>query len=255
MKTRSKSDPQSSFKNSKPWIPILASGVLIAFMGFTPQSFGGGYYKGGDYAPVEAFKYGVGPYGAIQGGANLYQSYEGTQRATVGGRSVALEVKEKLGGFVGLKLGYGFDGGVVRPAIELDAFYNAADFKVEGRVDGKVVAKGTGRFDTGAFLVNGLLRFDLGGPFMPYLGAGAGFWFGQVDDARLTVVGGPSIKGDDTSSGAGFAAQGLGGFDYWFSEKLSAFTEYKFLNYFGSDLPTSDTVSQHLLGVGLRMNF
>ncbi|MFQ3577962.1 MAG: hypothetical protein SNJ52_02990 [Verrucomicrobiia bacterium] len=222
----------------------------------------GGIVMAGPYAKgpsdQEPFRYGIGagPYWGLHGGVNAYQTYEGTRRATVAGRSVALEVKEKLGGFGGLKFGYNFNGGFIRPALEVDTFYNGADFTVGGRVDGREVVRGSGRFDTGAFLVNGLLRMDLGGSFIPYVGVGGGFWIGQVSDPTLRLANGQTIKGESGSqNGSGLAAQGLAGFDYYLAPQTSLFTEYKWLNYFGSDLPGGSTVGQHLIGLGMRFNF
>lgn len=202
--------------------------------------------------PVETF--GQGLYFAIQGGINAYQSYEGTERGTVNGVSVALEMREKVGGFGGIKVGYGWGGQTIQPAVELDLFYNGADYAVDARVDGDRIGSVTGRFDTGAALVNGIIRFDFD-RFKPYVGVGIGGWLGQVEDTRIagTSGGGVRIASDDTKGD--FALQAIAGFDYFVTPRFSLFTEYKFLNYFGVDLPTDDPVMQHLVGVGARWFF
>lgn len=201
-------------------------------------------------APVPS--YGVGSYFALQGGINAYQEYEGTERASLGGTSVALEAKEKIGGFGGIKWGYGWDGNVVKPALELDAFYNGADYDVEARVAGSRVGSVTGRFDTGAFLINGLLRFDTGSSFLPYVGVGVGGWFGQVEDTRVSISGVGSARVSSGDTNGDLALQALAGCDWFFNPSTSLFLEYKYLNYFGVDLPSDDPLGQHLVGVGVR---
>lgn len=196
--------------------------------------------------------YGVGMYFALQGGINAYQEYEGTERANIGGSSVALEAKEKVGGFGGIKWGYGWDGQTVKPALELDAFYNGVDYDLEARVNGSRVGSATGRFDTGAFLINGLLRFDTGSTFMPYVGVGAGGWFGQVEDTRISISGLGSARVSSGDTNGDFALQALAGFDWFFNPSTSFFVEYKYLNYFGVNLPSDDPLGQHLAGIGVR---
>ncbi len=87
--------------------------------------------------------YGVGFYGAIDMGANIYQDRGGTRTFTGDNRNIdptdrdfdaTLEVdpKNDVGFFGGIKLGYVFGTGVVRPTVEGDFFYNGfrggADF-------------------------------------------------------------------------------------------------------------------------------
>ena len=205
--------------------------------------------------PAPAPVYGVGPYVALQGGANVYQSYEDTVRLNSGGNSYALEAKERVGGFGGVKFGYAWDGEVVRPAVELDAFYNGADSKLVLRENGREIANESARFDTGAFLANGLLRFN-SERFQPYMGVGVGVWVGQVNDTRFTVTGGESVRISNNDTNADLAAQALGGFDFFAADRISIFVEYKFLNYFGVDAPQfNDPVHQHLVGGGVRFFF
>ncbi len=210
-------------------------------------------------APAPAPAYGQGWYFGLQGGLNVYQDYQNTNRngsfRLPSGKKVDTKLDtSNVGGFGGIKLGYGFGGGAIKPALELDAFYNAYDIKFSAKTS-DASANGKGRLDSGAFLGNLMFRYD-GGRFMPYLGAGAGFFWGQVDDVRLTL-GSESITGESDSS-TEFAWQILGGFDYFFNPRTSFFTEYKFLNY---ENPNSDrifgssAVRMHLIGVGVRWFF
>jgi opacity protein-like surface antigen len=209
-------------------------------------------------APAPVSSFGEGLYFALHGGLNAYQSYEGTGRATTeGGESAALEFREKVGGYGGIKIGYGWGGGAVKPAIEFDGFYNAVDFAADARLDGKKFGSATGRNDTGAFLINGILRFETGSNFSPYVGAGAGFWVGQTSDFRISGnSGSPSLRVPSNDNATGFAWQLMAGFDYFMSERMSFFSEYKWLNYqdvqFGN---SEDRTGQHLVGVGIRWFF
>src|SRR6516165_7548461 len=83
--------------------------------------------------------YGVGFYGAIDMGANVYQNRGGDQTFTqdnpdrIGfGDTLDVSPKNDVGFFGGIKLGYVFGTGVFRPTIEGDFFYNGfrggADF-------------------------------------------------------------------------------------------------------------------------------
>ncbi len=199
--------------------------------------------------------YGVGPYVALYGGINAYQNYDGTQRFSIGDTTYAVERKEKIGGFGGLKAGYVFNDGPVRPAVELDAFYNGVDSDIELRANGRRIADLSERYDTGAFLGNFILRFDLG-MFQPYVGAGAGIYVGQADDIRFTVPGVGSVSRGSSDTEVGFAWQVLAGSDIFFTENVSLFFEYKWLNYEDANVfGAGDRIGQHLVGAGVRFFF
>src|SRR6185312_12340460 len=75
--------------------------------------------------------YGVGFYGAIDLGANVYQDRGGNRTFTQDnpnllgfGDTLTVDPKNDVGFFGGIKLGYVFGTGVVRPTIEGDFFYN-----------------------------------------------------------------------------------------------------------------------------------
>lgn len=232
--------------------------TVIALIAMTGVALAGEQMVDSKYvAPIEPAPpvYGVGPYFALQGGINAWQNYEGTERTSIGGVSIAAEREEKVGGFGGIKLGYAFGQGAVRQALELDAFYNGVDSDIEFRADGDRFADLSQRYDTGAFLVNYLVRFDLGS-FQPYIGAGAGLWVGQAEDTRLTIPGVTSIRQGNSDTETGFAWQAVAGSDFFFSESFSLFLEYKWLNYQNTNLQgANDRVGQHLVGAGLRFFF
>ena len=197
--------------------------------------------------------YGVGLYGAIQAGINAHQEYRdldndrrvddrGIDEGGIEDIRFAFEPDGKVGGIVGAKLGYVFGTERIRPAVEIDGFYNG--FTAEGE-DFESDLK------TGAFLTNFLVRFDLG-RFQPYLGAGVGFYTVQFD--REEVAGVRDDNSDDSDEG--WAWQVVAGSDYYFTEKLSAFLEYKYLNYeTDGDVFGEGRIDQHIVALGLRLHF
>src|SRR5437667_5859251 len=75
--------------------------------------------------------YGVGFYGAIDMGANVFQNRGGNRTFTQDnpnllgfGDTLTVDPKNDVGFFGGVKLGYVFGTGVVRPTVEGDFFYN-----------------------------------------------------------------------------------------------------------------------------------
>src|SRR5256714_5614823 len=75
--------------------------------------------------------YGLGFYGAIDMGSNVYQNRGGTRTFTDDnpnspffGSTLDVDPKNDVGFFGGIKLGYVFGSGVVRPTVEGDFFYN-----------------------------------------------------------------------------------------------------------------------------------
>ena len=93
--------------------------------------------------------------------------------------------KNDVGFFGGIKLGYVFGTGVVRPTVEGDFFYNGfrggADFTLRDSF-GDVLAQRnvTTWINTGAFMGNFILRFAPGNQkFQPYAGAGVGVYYAE----------------------------------------------------------------------------
>ena len=175
-----------------------------------------------------------------------------------------------------MKLGYVFKtDALVRPAIELDSYW------VQSRQTDRNTSKDNtpgyypymtgssspitttettfnGRANTFANMVNGLAKFDLGS-FQPYAGLGIGFattgWSG-------TVKGVEKINGDvyarynqssfNQSSSTYFAVQVVAGADYYVCNKMSVFTEYKFLNVCGDN---GSSLRNNIVGAGVRYHF
>src|SRR6476646_9429771 len=102
-------------------------------------------------APPPVYAYGLGFYGAIDAGANVYQNR-----------------------------GDDFGAGLVRPTIEGDFFYNGfrggADFTLRDRFGDTIGERNvTTWINSGAFMANFILRLAPGeGRFQPYAGAGVG---------------------------------------------------------------------------------
>src|SRR5262245_2395790 len=82
-------------------------------------------------APPPPPMYGLGFYGAIDMGANIYQNRGGDRTFTQDnpnlpgfGDTLDVDPKNDVGFFGGIKLGYVFGTGVVRPTLEGDFYYN-----------------------------------------------------------------------------------------------------------------------------------
>jgi opacity protein-like surface antigen len=221
-------------------------------------------------APPPPPVYGTGFYGGVDMGANLYQNRGGDRTFTNNdlnspflGYSLDVNPKNDVGFFGGLKLGYVFGTGVVRPTLEGDFFYNGfrggADFNL---VDpfGTVVAQRdlTTWINTGAFMGNFILRFDFG-RFQPYAGAGVGVYYAESAGAEIVdpVTGRVPVNTGGGQSHADLAWQVVAGSDYFFTQNMSAFIEYKYLDYTSTQIDTNHSrdLGQHLLGAGVRFFF
>jgi opacity protein-like surface antigen len=197
--------------------------------------------------------YGVGWYGAIQAGVNAHQNvFDDSSDRTFNNIRFSFEEDSDVGGFVGAKLGYVFGTGKIRPAVEFDGYYNHFDADLKVRTLGTDFDIG-GDVDSGAFLVNFLVRFDFG-RFQPYVGAGLGVHHTKVSDPAVRING-LVLEGNGDAT-TDFAWQIVAGSDYYFTEKFSVFLEYKYLNYEGAggDL-IENRVDQHLVGLGIRLHF
>ncbi len=216
--------------------------------------------------------YGVGFYGAIDMGANIYQNRGGTDTFTQEnpnlpgfGDTLTVNPKNDVGFFGGLKLGYVFGTGVFRPTLEGDFFYNGfrggANFTLEDSF-GDVLAQQnlTTWINTGAFMGNFIMRFAPGnGRFQPYVGAGVGIYYAESAGAQLVNpnTGVVEINTGGGQSHADLAWQVVAGSDYFFTPNISAFIEYKFLDYTSTQINTNKdrNLGQQLLGAGVRFFF
>jgi len=221
--------------------------------------------------------YGTGFYGALDLGANLFQNRGDTRMFTDHPDPFTTDIikinpDNDVGFFGGIKLGYVFGTGIIRPTVEGDFFYNG--FSGDG--DSKLIEifdpcagnplclapifftsrKGqvSSWVNTGAFMGNFILRFAFG-RFQPYAGAGVGVYYAQSANVEVnTPTRVISISGEDH---ADLAWQVVAGTDYYWNPKLSTFIEYRWLHYTSSQIDTREDrdLAQHLLGAGLRIHF
>src|SRR5204862_1832341 len=150
----------------------LLTAVLIGFLA-APLHAGTEVYKQVAPPPPPEL-YGLGFYGAIDMGANVYQNRGGDRTFTDDdlnspffGDSLTVSPKNDVGFFGGVKLGYVFGTGVFRPTIEGDFFYNGfrggADFILRDQFGNTLSQRdATSWINTGAFKANFIGRFAFG---------------------------------------------------------------------------------------------
>ena len=249
-------------------LSILAS-VLLGFVTYSSQA-GQEVYK--QVAPPPPPLYGVGFYGAIDLGANIYQDRGDTRTFTqnrpdlIGfGDTLTVDPKNDVGFFGGIKLGYVFGTGVVRPTVEGDFFYNGfrggANFTLRDSFDNVLAQRNvTTWINTGAFMGNFILRFAPGNQrFQPYVGAGVGVYYAESAGTEVVdpTTGRVPVNTGGGQSHADLAWQIVAGSDYFFTQNMSAFIEYKYLNYTSTQIETNQDrdMGQQLLGAGVRFFF
>ncbi len=247
---------------------ILTS-LLFGFVTASLQA-GTETYKQVAPPPPPPELYGLGFYGAIDAGANVYQNRGGTDTFTQDnpnlpgfGDTLTVNPKNDVGFFGGIKLGYVFLTGVVRPTVEGDFFYNGfrggANLTLSDPF-GDVLAQRnvTTWINTGAFMGNFILRFAFG-RFQPYAGGGLGIYYAESAGVEVVnpVTGTVPINTGGGQSHADLAWQIIAGTDYYWTPKFSTFIEYKYLNYTSTQINTSKTrdLGQQLIGAGLRFHF
>jgi opacity protein-like surface antigen len=216
--------------------------------------------------------WGTGFYGAIDMGANIYQNRGDTRTFTDNnpnspffGDSLEVDPKNDVGFFGGIKLGYVFGTGVVRPTLEGDFFYNGfrggADFTLRDSFDNVVAQRNvTTWINSGAFMGNFILRFAPGNQrFQPYVGAGVGIYYAESAGTEVVdpVTGRVPFNTGGGQSHADLAWQIIAGSDYYWTPKFSTFIEYKFLQYTSTQIDTNEDreLNQQLLGAGVRFHF
>ena len=214
--------------------------------------------------------YGLGFYGAIDAGANVYQNRGGDRtfsdddvNSPFFGDTLTVSPKNDVGFFGGVKLGYVFGTGVFRPTLEGDFFYNGfrggADFILRDQFGNTLAQRdATTWINTGAFMGNFIGRFAFG-RFQPYAGAGVGIYYAESAGVEVVnpVTGRVPINTGGGRSHADLAWQIVAGTDYYWTPKFSTFIEYKYLNYTSTQINTSKTrdLGQQLIGAGLRFHF
>jgi opacity protein-like surface antigen len=249
---------------------LLSIAILIGFLA-TPLQAGTEVYKQVAPPPPPPM-YGLGFYGAIDMGANIYQNRGGDRTFTQDnpnlpgfGDTLTVDPKNDVGFFGGIKLGYVFGTGVVRPTVEGDFYYNGfrggADFTLRDINDNVLAQRDvTTWINTGAFMFNFILRFAPGNQrFQPYAGAGVGVYYAE---SAGTEVRNPNTDTVTVNTGGGrshadLAWQIVAGSDYYWTPKFSTFIEYKFLQYTSTQINTRQNrqLNQQLLGAGVRFHF
>jgi opacity protein-like surface antigen len=224
--------------------------------------------------------YGLGFYGAIDMGANVYQNRGGTRTFTDDnpnspffGSNLEVDPKNDVGFFGGIKLGYVFGSGWIRPTVEGDFFYNGfrggADFTLNEAftpTPGGPTFLSTHQrnvttwINTGAFMGNFILRFAPGNQrFQPYVGAGVGIYYAESAGVEVVdpVTGDVPVNTGGGRSHADLAWQVVAGSDYFFTPNFSAFIEYHYLDYTSTQIDTNQSrdLGQHLVGAGVRFFF
>jgi len=244
----------------------------LLLLGFATASVQAGQEVYKQVAPPPPPMYGLGFYGAIDAGANIYQNRGDTRTFTDNnpnspffGDSLEVDPKNDVGFFGGVKLGYVFGTGVVRPTVEGDFFYNGfrggANFTLRDSFDNVVAQRNvTTWINTGAFMANFILRFAPGNQrFQPYVGAGVGIYYAESAGNEVVdpVTGRVPINTGGGRSHADLAWQIIAGSDYYWTPKFSTFIEYKFLQYTSTQIDTNQDreLNQQLLGAGVRLHF
>src|SRR5437867_11291554 len=145
----------------------LLTSVIFGFVTASVQA-GTETFKQVAPPPPPPELYGLGFYGAIDAGANVYQDRGGTKVfSDEFGDTLTIDPKNDVGFFGGLKAGYVFGRGVFRPTIEGDFFYNGFRGGANTTLalaDGTVLrsSSATSFINTGAFMGNFIARFAFG---------------------------------------------------------------------------------------------
>src|SRR5437867_3778188 len=246
-------------------LSLLSAAVLIGLLA-APLQAGTEVYKQVAPPPPPEL-YGLGFYGAIDMGANIYQNRGGDRtfsddnpNSPFFGDTLTVSPKNDVGFFGGIKLGYVFGTGVFRPTVEGDFFYNGfrggADFTLRDP-EGDILRQShlTTWINTGAFMGNFIGRFAFG-RFQPYAGAGVGVYYAESAGAEFQGPHGTFNTGGGRSH-ADLAWQIVAGSDYYWTPRFSTFIEYHFLNYTSTQINTNQDrdLRQHLVGAGLRFHF
>jgi opacity protein-like surface antigen len=254
--------------------------LILVLLGFVTSSVRAGTETYKQVAPPPPPMYGLGFYGAIDMGANVYQNRGGDRTFTDDnpdsqffGSTLEVSPKNDVGFFGGIKLGYVWGTGVVRPTFEGDFFYNGfrggADFTLNEAFTpspGSPTQLTTRQanvntwINTGAFLGNFILRFAPGNQrFQPYVGAGVGVYIAESAGVQVVdpVTGRVPINTGGGASHADLAFDVVAGADYFFNPQWSAFVEYKYLNYQSTQINTNQNraLGQQLVGAGVRFFF
>jgi opacity protein-like surface antigen len=213
-------------------------------------------------------------YIAAYGGAN-FDTWYGDNRQTVttgtgSTGSTNVPLNSHWGGAGGLKIGYdfvsfdtGFLGMRLQPAVEVEGLYIGEDKSHANNAFGGADSESIST-NSADFFLNGILRFKNNSIITPYVGIGIG---GQYITEHGQIAGpGGNLTGLVTSD-FDFAAQGLFGLDVQVCKHISIFSEYKFIDAFGTDAKNAsiggnstyrfkpDQIQQNLITAGVKYTF
>jgi opacity protein-like surface antigen len=197
--------------------------------------------------------YATGIYVGPEGGFNFYQALPDHNKPGINNKD------SNLGGFGGGKLGYEFDLGLFRPAIEADIFYNGFSGSWNRVYHGPAQKhRDYEKYstDSGVFMENELVHINLG-RLQPYVGAGMGIYTSDRTTKQRDTnyySGKLYSAGTFDSTNTSAAWQLISGADYYINHRMSVFAEYKFLNYLNTAAPHG-RLGQQLAGVGVRVFF
>jgi len=220
----------------------------------------------------------AGFYVAAAGGAQFSTDYGDNRQSVsnaVGTFGTGAEIHSNWGGVGGVKVGYKFNSFPLcnymslrlQPAVEAEALYIGDDSHASNLAgDGSYEHFTT---NSGDFFLNGLLRFKNSSMVTPYLGVGVGLQYFTTHGYISLPAAGVTATGLDTSD-LDFAAQALCGFDVAVTQRISLFTEYKFIDALGTNAGTNsvssafgngtyrfkpDEIEQNLITAGVKFGF
>ncbi len=142
------------------------------------------------------------------------------------------------GGVGLLSLGWGFSNGI---RLEIEGSYRANEVDSANGAAGLAGPGGhSGRQDSYGLMGNALVDLVRIGPFLPYVGVGAGYLVTSFNDLSGRPGNGSlRLRGDDT--GGAFAFQGIVGLGLQISQVpgLTLTAEYRYLESLGPSIPVS----------------
>jgi outer membrane protein OmpA-like peptidoglycan-associated protein len=142
------------------------------------------------------------------------------------------------GGVGLLSLGWGFSNGI---RLEIEGSYRTNEVDSASGAAGLAGPGGhSGRQDSYGLMGNALVDLVRIGPFLPYVGIGAGYLVTSFNDLNGRPGNGSlRLRGDDT--GGAFALQGIAGIGFTIDQVpgLTLTAEYRYLESLGPSIPVS----------------
>jgi OmpA-OmpF porin, OOP family len=173
----------------------------------------------------------TGPY--ISGGAGLLLPENPTFTPLSPGFGSGTKTYDENPGFQGMAaVGYGIGNGV---RLEIEGDFNRAGIRKLDQTPFPSTSSGSVR--TYGVMGNALFDMDIGSPYIfPYVGAGAGYQWTNLNGVTSVQSGGPFSFTTDSRSGA-FAVQAIGGASLPIPgvPGLSATVDYRFMDILGGE--------------------